>query len=191
MTQGQFFGYVIDVLERSEIPYMVTGSVASIAYGKARLTLDMDIVTDMSEEQARQFAGHFGEDYYVDLASIEEAIRSRGNFNVIHAPSGSKVDFYFVKPEPFSREEFARRQRFAFDDEREASFATPEDVIIAKLDFCQEGRSEKHLGDIRKVIEVMGDSLDVSRIEHWANKRKGHRTSGLALKAEGYGVIVR
>ena len=171
MTQGEFFGYIIDVLENSGIPYMIAGSVASIAYGKPRLTLDMDVVTDMSEEQAREFGEHFGEDYYVDLEGIEEAIRTRGGFNIIHVPSGSKVDFYLLKREPFSQEEFGRRQRLAFDDKRQASFARPEDVIIGKLDFYQEGKSEKHLDDILKVIEVMGDSLDISYISRWAKSR--------------------
>lgn len=174
MTQGEFFGYVIDVLEKFKIPYMVVGSVASIAYSKPRLTLDMDVVIDISQKQARQLVEQFGEDYHADIDSIVEAIRSRSHFNIIHISSASKVDFYLLKPDPYSQEEFARQKKTAFDDERSASFASPEDIILNKLDFCQEGKSEKHLDDIQKIIEVIEKSLDISYIEHWAKKRGTH-----------------
>ena len=36
MNQGEFFSFVIDVLEELDIPYMITGSVASMAYGEPR-----------------------------------------------------------------------------------------------------------------------------------------------------------
>ena len=183
MTQGEFFGYVIEVLEKLNIPYMITGSVASIAYSKARLTLDMDIVTDISPIQARQLAEHFGADFYADADSILEAIRLRGHFNIIHIPSASKVDFYLLKPDPFGREEFSRRQRIAFDDRITASFAKPEDVILGKLDFYLEGKSQKHLDDIRKLLEIQQDSLDISYIEQWA-KKKGTYDIWLTLKSK-------
>jgi len=33
MNQGEFFSFVVDVLAEMRIPYMITGSVASMAYG--------------------------------------------------------------------------------------------------------------------------------------------------------------
>lgn len=184
MTQGEFFGYVIDVLERLEIPYMVTGSVASIAYSKARLTLDMDIIVDLSPEQAKELEGNFiSPDYHANLDSMLEAIRNRSHFNIIHVPSGSKVDFYLVKRDTFSQEEFTRRQRFAFDDKRDATFARPEDIILSKLDFYKEGGSEKHLGDIRQMLIIIGNALDISYIEFWS-KQKNSYDIWLKLKTE-------
>jgi hypothetical protein len=38
---------IVDVLEDLQIPYFVTGAVASIAYGEPRLTNDIDIVADL------------------------------------------------------------------------------------------------------------------------------------------------
>lgn len=40
---------VVEVLERLQIPYIVTGSVASMAYGGPRLTNDIDIVASINE----------------------------------------------------------------------------------------------------------------------------------------------
>ena len=41
---------VVEVLERLRIPYLVTGSIASMAYGEPRLTNDSDIVADIPPE---------------------------------------------------------------------------------------------------------------------------------------------
>lgn len=164
MTQGEFFAYVIDVLEGLNIPYMVTGSIASMAYGEPRLTIDMDIVINLSTEMAERFCGKFeiGKDFYVHLDSVLEAIRQRGHFNIIHVPSGSKVDFYQLKEDQLSQEMFKRKHKEAFDEKRMASFSSPEDVIINKLIFYNEGKSEKHLRDIRGMLQVSGDKLDIS-----------------------------
>lgn len=167
ITQGEFFAYVIDVLEGLSIPYMVTGSIASMAYGEPRLTIDMDIVIDLSTEMAERFCAKFetGKDFYVHLDSVLEAIRQRGHFNIIHVPSGSKVDFYQLKKDPLSQEMFKRRNEESFDEKRMASFSSPEDVIINKLIFYNEGKSEKHLRDIRGMLQVSGDKLDISYLE--------------------------
>jgi len=52
-----------------------------------------------------------------------------------------------------------------------ATIASPEDVIIKKLAFFQEGGSEKHLSDIRGVLVVMGEQLDRGYIEKWVSRR--------------------
>jgi len=41
---------VVEVLERLRIPYLVTGSIASMAYGEPRLTNDSDIVAEIHPE---------------------------------------------------------------------------------------------------------------------------------------------
>src|SRR3989344_4945691 len=109
MTQAEFFRYVIDVLEELNIEYMITGSVASIAYGEPRMTLDMDVVVDMPQEIAKKFCSKFGYDFYADFDMVLEAIQQRGHFNIIHIPSGSKVDFYQVKKDAFDQEAFRRK----------------------------------------------------------------------------------
>lgn len=166
MTQGEFFAYVIEVLENLNILYMITGSVASMAYGRPRLTLDMDVVVNLSHQTAEGFCSKFGTDFYVDLDSILEAIRERGHFNIIHIPSGSKVDFYQIKEDATSQEMFKRRHKESFDEKRSASFSSSEDVIINKLIFYKEGKSEKHLNDIRGMLEISGDKLDIPYIDN-------------------------
>lgn len=47
-TDGNVFLLFVRRLNSLGIRYMVTGSVASIAYGEARLTHDVDIVVEIS-----------------------------------------------------------------------------------------------------------------------------------------------
>jgi hypothetical protein len=170
MTEYEVFAFVIDILEKLRIPYMIGGSVAAIAYGEARLTLDMDVVIDMNKEQAKQFADSFGQEYYVNLDSILEAMRTRGHFNIIQSEKGIKVDFYLLKDEVFDQEEFLRKRREAFDEKREAVFAAPEDVILKKLEWYKMGESQKHIDDIKGVLRISGGKLDMPYIEKWALK---------------------
>lgn len=165
MNQGEFFSFVIDVLEELDIPYMITGSVAAMAYGEPRLTLDMDVVVDLSEKQAEALCRKFGDDFYKDLDSILAAVRQKGRFNIIHVPSGSKIDFYQLKDDSLSRQMFKSRRQESFREDKTASFSRPEDVIISKLIFYKEGRSEKHLADIRGMLQISGEQLDLAYID--------------------------
>ncbi len=183
MNQGEFFSFVIDVLEELNIPYMITGSVASMAYGEPRMTLDMDVVADFSIDNAEKFCQKFNEDFYKDLDMILEAIREQGHFNIIHAPSGSKVDFYQLRNDILSQQMFKNRRLESFREDKMAAFTRPEDIIIHKLIFYKEGQSEKHLSDIRGMLEVSGEQFDLSYIDqktqeldisiYWEKIKKG------------------
>ena len=48
-------------LDAMGIPYMVTGSVASMIYGEPRLTLDVDIVLELQIDRADAFLDAFPE----------------------------------------------------------------------------------------------------------------------------------
>ncbi|MFC1511365.1 hypothetical protein ACFL5U_03160 [Candidatus Margulisiibacteriota bacterium] len=169
-VQHDIFKFVIDALERLKIPYMIAGSMASIAYGRPRMTLDMDLVVDMKEKDANGFAAAFGGEYYVNLDSVLEAIRTKGHFNIIQSEKGVKIDFYVLPDDDFSREEFARRQKGAFDKEAQADFASPEDVVLKKLEWYKMGESQKHLDDIKGILELSGSKLDMPYIDKWAIK---------------------
>jgi hypothetical protein len=88
-----FFTYVVDVLERLDIPYMVVGGFAAIFYGEPRLTLDVDIVVDMKWRHIAPFIKAFPIlDYYVSEEGIRDSLQRRYPFNVIQPTTGAKVD---------------------------------------------------------------------------------------------------
>ena len=48
---------IVEILERLQVPYLITGSVAAMAYGESRLTNDIDIVADIKEGSSRTRVG--------------------------------------------------------------------------------------------------------------------------------------
>src|SRR4051812_25138775 len=98
MDQTVLLPYVLGVLERLSIPYIVVGSFASTVYGEARHTFDIDIVLELTEHDLPAFAALFPEDeYYLSKDAVRQAIQQRFQFNVIHVDSGNKIDFMMTR----------------------------------------------------------------------------------------------
>lgn len=160
-----FFGYIVGVLERLDIPYMVVGGFATIVYGEPRLTLDVDVVVDMKVEHVRPFVSAFPEShYYVSEESVRDSLLRSYPFNVIESATAAKVDLVPLSADLFTRMAFRRKGRLAYDAEgHTACFIKPEDVVVAKLLAHKATESEKHLRDARGVLIVQGRDLDLVR----------------------------
>ena len=157
---------IAGALEHLDIPYIVTGSVASMAYGEPRLTNDIDIVAAIEERHIAGLLSAFPVDeYYISEEMIREAIRHHGQFNIIHPASGLKVDMIIKQDTLFDRSRFGRVRRVY-----QANFSAPEDVIIKKMEFYREGGSEKHLRDITGILKVSKKEVDLDYISEWADR---------------------
>ena len=151
---------VIGVFENLSIPYLVTGSVASMAYGEPRLTNDIDIVADIGLSYIPALLTAFpAEEYYIDGEMIKEAIHRIGQFNIIHPASGLKVDVIIKQDMPLDQSRFERVRKI-YPGPYPADFAFPEDVIIKKIEYYKMGGPEKHLRDITGIFKISGESLD-------------------------------
>ncbi|MDP9468663.1 MAG: hypothetical protein M3P32_08010 [Chloroflexota bacterium] len=169
MTLGELLAEIGQRLDAAAIPYMVTGSVASSFHGEPRATRDIDIVVDPTPQALDAFVRSLPADaFYVDLGAARTALAERGQFNVIESASGWKADLVIRKDRPFSIEEFARRQPVALLGT--ATFiASPEDLIIAKLEWAKFAESERQLRDVTAILAVSGDRLDYRYIERWVS----------------------
>lgn len=171
MGQSELLAFAAAVLERLRLEYFVTGSSATIFYGEPRLTNDIDIVVCLSLDRVDAFCGEFhASEFYVSLEAARSAAASGGQFNVIHPSSGLKIDFIIPTRSEFDLSRLRRSRRVSPSPGVEVMFASPEDVIVKKLDYFREGGSEKHLRDIAGVVDIMGDQLDRAYIEHWTEK---------------------
>lgn len=169
MDQSELLRFVVAVLERMHVPYLVTGSTATIYYGEPRFTNDIDIVVKLPANRVTEFCHAFpAADFYLDEESVRNAVAASGQFNLIHAAGGLKVDFMVPPETPFERSRFARGVRVHPTQDCEAMFAAPEDVIIKKLEYYAAGGSEKHLRDITGVLRISGERVDRSYIARWA-----------------------
>lgn len=170
MEPTELLQFIAEVFERLNIPYAVVGSVASSFYGEARLTNDIDVVADLRNESVALFLRAFPQsDFYLSEDAVREAIRMRSQFNIIHPDSGLKVDV--IIPELSGIDQLRLRKRVRPRDAGfDTYFASPEDVILKKLEFYHEGGSEKHLRDIAGILKISGNQLDRSYIASWAQR---------------------
>jgi hypothetical protein len=170
MEQTDLLRLAVDTLERMNVPYLVVGSVASIAYGESRFTQDIDIVAAFAPEHVEELLAAFpSPDFYLSDAAIRDAIRNSFQFNVIHPASGNKIDFILPRDSPWATVRMARRRLVRLLPDRDIYTAAPEDIIIAKLWYYAEGGGDRHLRDIAGILRVTGAGVDRVEVERWAS----------------------
>jgi hypothetical protein len=169
MRQEEVLTFILDKLEEEQIPYMITGSIAGNLYGKVRATEDADVVVQTNELSIRRFAEVFTGDFFADPFSAVDALRHFSMFNVIHVPTAFKVDVIFPKPREYDARAFERRvQKTFFGKER--WFASPEDVIVSKLEWSQLNESERQLLDVANIIRLQGQHVDHEYVRTWSDQ---------------------
>ena len=166
---------LIKAFERLGVSYYIGGSVASSAYGKARATMDVDCVSDLTSAHIKNLVEILKNEFYADEDMIREAVDNRSSFNLIHLETMLKVDVFVVKSRSYDREALQRRKKDTLDEGEgapEVYLASPEDVVLSKLDwFDQGGRgSEKQWNDVLGVLMVQKGRLDLEYLEHWAGQ---------------------
>jgi hypothetical protein len=163
---------VTAVFEQLGVPYLISGSLASTLYGMIRTTQDSDIVAEMQLEHLQPFILALQDEFYVDAEMIAESIQRHSSFNIIHRESMFKVDVFIPRPRPFLQSQLSRAQRqtFRFESEISARFASPEDTILAKLEWYRLGGevSERQWRDILGILKTRAGELSLPYLQHWA-----------------------
>lgn len=165
---------VTHVLESLGIPYLISGSLASTLYGMIRTTQDSDIVAEMRIEHLQPFVSALQGEFYLDDEMIAESIQRHTSFNIIHRETMFKVDVFIPHPRPFLHSQLIRSQKqtFFFETEVSAKFASPEDTILAKLEWYRLGGevSERQWRDVLGVLKTRAGTLDLSYLRKWADE---------------------
>jgi hypothetical protein len=177
----QLYFDILQTLERLQAPYVIIGAFAGTFYGVTRVTLDVDIVVDLTEEHIQALAAAFpAPRFYADPDQMRDSIRLGILFNIIDTSEARKVDLIPLTMKPgydFALANRIRREILATPEVGfQAWFARPEDVIVGKLMAWQEGRSFKHETDIRDILTAinLGDDIELSAsfdpkyIDRWA-----------------------
>jgi hypothetical protein len=155
-------------LESAGIPYMLTGSIATNYYSVPRMTRDIDLVVELWAADVDRFCVLFEGDFYLERDAVAAAITERSAFNLIHRAYVIKVDCIVRKESDYRRTEFARQLRRSIEGHGLAIVA-PEDLIISKLDWMRETRSEIQLADVRNLLRSVPD-LDRQYLTHWTER---------------------
>jgi hypothetical protein len=167
MNQDELLADCLRRLNRAQIEYYLTGSMASNFWGIPRTTHDLDFVVSFPPNAINAIVAEFSADFYLDESSVRAAFQAPWQFNAIDLRSALKVDFWMARPDEFAREMFSRRKKIQIRNEP-AWIATAEDVILHKLIWNQISPSDRQMLDAAGVFTVQGDSLDRAYIERWA-----------------------
>lgn len=154
-------------LTLAQIPYMVTGSMAMNFYAMPRMTRDIDFVVELSEPDIDRMIEQFHQDFYIERDMIQQALQQQTMFNMIHMPTVIKVDCVIRKDTPYRREEFSRRQSVNIEG-NSLTIVAPEDLILSKLEWAKETRSEVQMGDVRNLLRTVA-RLDQDYLKQWAS----------------------
>jgi hypothetical protein len=154
--------------------YLVTGSVAATLYGEPRATHDVDLVVELSTAHCDALPEIFPVDaFYLPPPEVirqESRRENRDHFNIIHHASGLQADIYVVGADELHAWAFRNARRYSVG-RVEVHVAPPEYVITRKLEFYREGGSQKHLRDIRSMLAISSDLIDLATLEDWVRRR--------------------
>jgi len=152
--------------EQAGIAYMLTGSMAMNYYAQPRMTRDIDVVIELTPDKIDKLSALFHPEYYVSEPSIRESLAHESIFNLIHQQSVIKIDCIVRKNTDYRRIEFGRRRQVSILDFT-TYIASKEDVIISKLFWAKDSRSELQLRDVRNLLAT---GYDADYLRRWTGE---------------------
>lgn len=169
MEQEELLRQIARILKGLKIPYLITGGIAVVVWGRPRFTADIDIVIELEYKNLDRLAEKLlgiDKEVYVDRLAMREALEKKGEFNFIHPAAGLKVDFWILKNDAFDRERMRRRIRKNVAG-TDVFLSSPEDLILIKLLWHKESGSELQLRDVESILRIQ-KKLNWNYLKKWA-----------------------
>ncbi len=174
MSETDLFLLFVRPLNRAGVRYVIGGSVAAIFYGEPRFTQDVDMVVFLNEPTIRQLPEIFPSKEFClpppEVIAAEAAREQRGRFNILHLETMFKADIYPTGRDEFNAWAFRKKRPIVYEGET-LMLAPPEYVIVRKLEYFREGGSDKHLRDIRGMLNISGGEIDKAALDDWIRAR--------------------
>ncbi len=163
---------VTRVLDSLNVPYFIGGSLASSFHGMVRTTQDSDIIAKLEAGHAAPLKAALQNEFFIDELMVATAITQRSSFNILHKDTMFKIDIFIPQERKFTQQQFLRSKTVHLSDQpaAQAVIASPEDTILAKLEWYQQGGevSEQQWRDILGLIAVQGELLDLEYLKQTA-----------------------
>lgn len=184
MNTNQATLAVVEALEAVAIPYMLVGSFSSNIYGVSRATKDADFVVQCPGSDIAALARHLGPPFRLDPQIMFETVTGTTRHIVSVEGLAFRIELFRLSDDPHDQERFRRRRELPLSDMgRRVCIPTAEDVIITKLRWALHAQRGKDRDDVRDVIVVQGDALDLDYIRRWCDQH-GTRELFEQIRAE-------
>ncbi len=145
---------------------MLSGSMAMLPYAMMRMTRDIDIVLELKSSDAQRIIDEFSTDYYVPDGRVRDAIDNQRMFNMLHSDTVVKIDCVVRKDDAFQKKAFARRQKITLSG-IDLWIISKEDLILAKLNWAKDTKSEMQMRDVCSIIR---NGFDEQYVQQWIGR---------------------
>ena len=126
---------IVQTLERLGVRYALTGSLAAVAYGVGRAVSDVDLVAELTPQQATDLIRQAETGYAVDPQRVEQALTKRTSFSLVELAMLLKVDIHLPRERALDRSALDRaRPTSIAHDLAPLPFITAEDLLLFKLE---------------------------------------------------------
>lgn len=156
-------------LDAQGVVHALTGSVAAGLHGEPVTSMDVDFVVKMTPEVAARLARGWARDLHANEESFRNAAREHGIANLVSFSSGLKVDISMLRDTPYHDELMRRRVRIQPPGTSKTFWVvSPEDIVLMKLVWRRDSRSEKQWRNALSVVRIKGHQLDWAYLRRWA-----------------------
>jgi hypothetical protein len=117
------------------------------------------------------FVRALGEGFYLDIELVQDAVRDRRSFNLIHLNTMVKVDIFVAKDDAFTRSQLARRTKKVLSPAPPSAPFWPRlRIRLAKLQWYRAGNevSDNQWNDVVGVLKIQGPAIDLAYLGKWA-----------------------
>lgn len=170
MTSEEAVIQMIRILESLQIPYMLSGSLATNLYGIPRATEDADFVVQLEGgRRLRDIAKQLPAELHLEAQATFETITASQKYECHLQDSSFQIELFLLTPDEYDQQRFSRRYNI---DTVYGTIWVPtvEDVVVNKLLWVQRANRLKDTDDIRNVIGVQQQNIDWDYVYRWCDR---------------------
>ncbi len=155
-------------LASRRIPHVFVGGIAVLAFGRPRLTSDLDVIADYGPVDAPFLGRGFRRrGFRASTRDLEDALQDRSHVTIEDRRSTYRIDLV-PATDPARRDAIADARRVRFGRGRlSIPVASPEHTVVMKLRYG----SEVDVEDALAILVSQAGRLDVQRMRAFAKDR--------------------